>query len=116
MHCAEKAEEKRSAICEEEHRVSHAPVLFPSFAGKLENGPCPSVSMLPVEDCPEYAIISTGMGRNMFMEDRYRLDPGAERRHVKQSQKAWKFISDANHLSMADLNRTAVEDGVRKYS
>ena len=50
------------------------------------------------------------------MEDLNGLDPRAARRHVKQSQKAWKFIFDANHTSLADLNRTAVEDGVRKVS
>lgn len=50
------------------------------------------------------------------MEELNRLDPRTVRRRVKQSQKAWKFIFDANHTSMSDLNQTAVEDGVRKYS
>ncbi len=35
---------------------------------------------------------------------------------MQPSQKAWKYIYDVNHTAMSDLNRTAVEDGARKYT
>ena len=40
----------------------------------------------------------------------------AERKHVRQSQKAWKYIRDVNNTSLSDLSRIAVEDGKRKYT
>lgn len=43
-------------------------------------------------------------------------DPRTIRQQVQPSQKAWKYIYDVNHTAMSDLNRTAVEDGARKYT
>ncbi|MBR2707044.1 MAG: AMP-binding protein [Mogibacterium sp.] len=40
----------------------------------------------------------------------------AERKQVRQSQKAWKYIRDVNNTSLSDLSRIAVEDGKRKYT
>ena len=38
------------------------------------------------------------------------------RRRIGRSCKAWKYMRDVNSVSMEDLNRTAVEDGSRKYT
>ena len=37
----------------------------------------------------------------------------AERKQVRQSKKAWKYIRDVNNTSLSDLSRIAVEDGNR---
>ena len=41
---------------------------------------------------------------------------GINKKNVTQKQKAWKFIQDVTYCSVTDLNKTAIEDGTRKYS
>ena len=43
-------------------------------------------------------------------------DVMALRSHVNADQKAWKFIRDVNSACLSDLNKTAIEDGRRKYT
>ena len=38
------------------------------------------------------------------------------RRSISQNQKAWKYIQDVNHQSIADLSRIALEDGRKQYT
>ncbi|SEP66155.1 Acyl-CoA synthetase (AMP-forming)/AMP-acid ligase II [Lachnospiraceae bacterium NE2001] len=38
------------------------------------------------------------------------------KKQVDQNQKAWKFIQEVNSISVTDLNKTAIEDGSRKYT
>lgn len=35
---------------------------------------------------------------------------------MNQLRKAWKFIYDVNHTAASDLRRTALEDGIQKYT
>ena len=51
-----------------------------------------------------------------FGDDFTRSDPRTVRRQVNQLRKAWKFIYDVNHTAASDLRRTALEDGIQKYS
>lgn len=38
------------------------------------------------------------------------------RKSIRQSQKAWKYIRDVTNADIGNLNRTALEDGSRKYT
>ena len=40
----------------------------------------------------------------------------AARRSIGRDRKAWKFIRDVNSTDLRDLNKTAIEDGSRKYT
>ena len=39
-----------------------------------------------------------------------------KRQRIKQDQKVWKFIRDTNSISLGDLNKPAVIDGIRQYT
>lgn len=40
----------------------------------------------------------------------------APRQRIRQNQKAWKYIRDVTNTDLGNLNRIAIEDGVRKYT
>ena len=40
----------------------------------------------------------------------------ASRQRIKQGQKTWKYIHDANSQSVADLSKIAIEDGKTTYT
>ncbi len=40
----------------------------------------------------------------------------AQKQRIRQDQKAWKYIHDANSASVRDLSRIAIEDGRKKYT
>ena len=40
----------------------------------------------------------------------------ATRQRIKQGQRAWKYIRDANSASVADLAKVAIEDGATSYT
>ena len=40
----------------------------------------------------------------------------ADRQRIKQNQRAWKYIRDVTNTKIGNLNRIALEDGVRQYT
>ena len=40
----------------------------------------------------------------------------ATRQRIRQGQRAWKYIRDANSASVADLAKVAIEDGATSYT